>query len=139
MDKGFVKIRLGHRDYSVSQGQFVLIAPNQPHAVLPSATVAPFYITVHFQTNLHRLGDLTDAVNQGSEEGRHLLTKLLREKASSAYGANVLARCYIAEFAGQCSPGHNGQPTRPQTYNLLSRQRRQPVRGESHQFHEAKL
>lgn len=98
VDKGFVKIRLGHRNYSVSQGEFVLIVPNQPHAVFPSATVAPFYITVHFQTNLHRLRDLTNAVNPGSEEGRHLLTKLLCEKASSAYGANVLARGYIAEF-----------------------------------------
>jgi len=98
VDKDFVRIRLGHRNYLVSQGEFALIAPNQLHSVRPSATAAPFYVTVHFQTNLHRLGNLTDAVNPVSEEGRHLLTKLLREKASSAYGANVLARCYIAEF-----------------------------------------
>ncbi len=98
VDKGFVNIQLGHQTYSVSQGHFVLIAPNQPHAVLPSTTVAPFYITAHFQTNLPQLRRLSNAIIPGTEEGRNLLTKLLREKTSSAYGASILAKSFLAEF-----------------------------------------
>lgn len=98
VDKGFVNIRLEERQHVVSQGEFILIAPNQSHGVLPSTSVAPFYITAHFQTNLKRLHELTDAVVQGGEEGRRLLVDLLRERTSGAYGAETLTRCYLTEF-----------------------------------------
>jgi AraC-like DNA-binding protein/mannose-6-phosphate isomerase-like protein (cupin superfamily) len=98
VDKGFVSIRLEERQHVVSQGEFILIAPNQSHGVLPSTSVAPFYITAHFQTNLKRLRELTDAVIQGGEEGRRLLVDLLRERASGAYGAETLTRGYLTEF-----------------------------------------
>ena len=98
VDKGLVRILLDGTEFTVCQGEFVLIAPNQWHAVPPSATVAPFYITVHFETNFEQLGDLMNTVLRVDEKGRQLLVNLLKEKGGARIGACELARCHLAEF-----------------------------------------
>lgn len=109
VDKGLVRICLDETPFTVFQGEFVIIAPNQLHAVTPSVTVAPFYITAHFETNLEDLHGLIDNVIKIDEETRSLLIGLLKEKAKTEFGSYELARCYLAEFLLKAARHRSGQ------------------------------
>jgi len=109
VDQGSVRIVLDQREHTVCPGEFVVIARRQPHSVLPSSGTAPFYITAHFQTNLMGLNDLVNAVLPADEDGRRLLTDMLREKGSEDFGADELAQAYLLEFLIRAIRRHRGQ------------------------------
>lgn len=98
VDKGVVRLLLEDREHVVSEGEFILVAPGQVHSVLPSANVAPFYITAHFETNLEHLEDLSNSVVAADEEGRRLLSEMLKEQSSGELGARALAQSCLAQF-----------------------------------------
>lgn len=97
----------------LSQGEFVIILPHQMHGVGPSGTIAPFYVTAHFDTTLEPLQSLGNTIQKIDEEGRRLLVRMLEEKTNSEFGSFELARCYLAEFLVRA--------IRPQTPNAPGR------------------
>jgi AraC-like DNA-binding protein/mannose-6-phosphate isomerase-like protein (cupin superfamily) len=111
VDKGYVKILLDQQIRTVSDGEFLLIAPRRRHSILSSGSVAPFFITAHFETNIEHLEVLADAVFRGNEQGRQLLIHLLREKASDAFGADALVCCYLVEFLVNAVRGAEALPS----------------------------
>lgn len=98
VDKGQVQLFLEGLPFTLSQGEFVIILPCQMHGVGPSGTVAPFYVTAHFDTTLEPLRRLGNRILAIDEEGRRLLARMLEEKSSSQFESFGLARCYLAKF-----------------------------------------
>jgi AraC-like DNA-binding protein len=111
VDQGLVRLVVEGVERAISQGEYLLIGPHQRHAVAPSATVALFYITVHFDTNLEQLPELVNTVVRADETDRRLLLELLKEKSSEKFAGRELARCYLAEFLIPVRKRRGGAPT----------------------------
>jgi len=98
VDRGRVRLRLDGAEHDLAPGDFILIAPEHSHSVLPADAVARFYVTAHFDSNLSGLGDHGCKVIRANEEERRLIAELVKEKESELFGAEALALSYLAQF-----------------------------------------
>lgn len=98
VDRGRLRMRLDEAEHELEPGDFILIAPGQLHSVVPADSVARFYVTAHFDSNLKGLAELGSTLISADEEGRRLIVALLKEKESDQPGAELLALSYLAQF-----------------------------------------
>jgi AraC-like DNA-binding protein len=98
VDRGAVRLRVGEGEHELRPGDFILIAPNCAHSVLPADAAARFYVTAHFDTNLKGLETLAGGAISADEEGRRLVVALIKEKESDQEGGEFLALAYLAQF-----------------------------------------
>ncbi|MCC6344657.1 MAG: helix-turn-helix transcriptional regulator [Bryobacterales bacterium] len=117
VDRGQIKLFLDGAPFMLEQGEFVIILPRQMHGVAPSGAAAPFYVTVHFDTNIVALRDLGSTILKADEEGRRLLRRMLEEKVNPEIGSYALARFHFAEFLIRAIRHH---PRRAPTQSLSS-------------------